>query len=75
MDLSQLTVEQLPLSTTMGSEKYPHTRHLKIASLISGIIELQRIIIPLRDTIFSISNQITPVIHQNLDLQIYIIFH
>lgn len=41
----------------MGSEKYPHTRHLNMASLISGIIELHRIIIPFNDTIFSISKQ------------------
>jgi len=39
----------------MGSEKKPHTRHRNTASLSSGIIELDLIIIPLMDTIFSIS--------------------
>jgi len=34
--------------------------HLNTASLISGMIELHRIIIPFNDTIFSISNQKNP---------------
>lgn len=45
----------IPLSTMMGSEKKPQTRHRNTASLSSGIIELDLIIIPLIDTIFSIS--------------------
>jgi hypothetical protein len=41
----------------MGSEKKPQTRHRKTASLSSGIIELDLIIIPLMDTIFSMSER------------------
>ncbi|MFS7916558.1 hypothetical protein Hanom_Chr03g00178581 [Helianthus anomalus] len=48
---------RLPLSTTIGSEKWPQTRHLKTASLISGMMELHLMTIPFNDTIFSISGR------------------